>query len=345
MAFVRYNAVSRTAARALEEFDDSFRGALAVADPESLWAAQHGLLAQSDALKLTFPIPLDAVGYHEFKGEMKYRRLYSRALSMKSKTWADGVEEFEKVITAPDFIDWQSQPGNMAREWTRLPNQLVAVDILEGNPVLDFYRNPDTGAAGSRQLFASDHPFNVLKSAVGDFDNDIDTTQAEILNGTFFKTIKKYARSIKGPNGKPMGLRATGGVIICNGEREDLLDEALKLDTVIRVLSDDGAVTPPATVGTAVAAVTQQNRHKNTMSYLVADELTSASDDYLYVILDGRPEAHPWIVMQESAPEVIICDTSDQKYKDTGKVSYGSRGEANVAAGLPHRIVRVHITG
>lgn len=344
MPFVPYTVGSRTATRALERFDDSFRGALAIAEPDSLWASQHGFVLGTDAPKTTFPIPLDAVGYKEFKGEAKYRALYSRAISIfNDKTWQDGVEEFAKIIELPDFIGWNDQPAKMATEWTRLPNTLVA-QILEANPNLELYRDPDTGTLTSRALFATDHPSNILLPGLAQFNNTMDTTQAEILNGLFFKKIKKYARSIKGPNGQPMGIRATGGVILCTGEREDLLDEALKLDTVIREISSNGNITAPQTVGTAVGAVTVNNRHKGTMSYQVCDELTTASDDYLYVLLSGNAELYPWVVMQQNTPEVIIDDKSSDKYRRTHKVSYSSHGDCKAAALFPHRIVRVHIT-
>jgi len=342
MPFTTYNAVSRTAARALEEFDESFRDALAISEPETLWASQFGLVVSSDALKLTFPIPLDAAGYHEFKGEIKYRTLYSRALSMKGRIWQDGVEEFARIVESPDFIDWSGQPAKMAREWTRLPNTLVA-EMLEANPVLDFYRDPDTGTAGSRELFAADHPFNVMKTGLGDFDNDRETTQANILNGTFFRDLKMYARSIKGPNGQPMGLRADGGYILCAPAEADLFDEALKQDSVIRAISNDGAVTPPAAAGTVVAGVVQSNRHKGTMGSTVADELTTA--DVFYVLLVGNAECHPWIVQQGSSVEAIVHDKSSDRYKSNLKISYATIGEANSAAALPHKIVRYTITG
>jgi hypothetical protein len=345
MPFVPYTSASRTATRALEEFDDSFRGALAVADPDSLWASQHGLVLSTDALKTTFPIPFDAAGYKEFKGDIKYRTLYMRALTVfNDKTWQDGVEELAAVVELPDFIGWNEAPGNMAREWSRLPNTLVAA-VLEANPNLELYRDPDTQTLTARALFADDHPYNVIKSSVGSFDNDRTTTVAEILNGTFFSDLKTYANSIKGPNGQLMDVSASGGTIICNGTREELIDEALKQDTLVKAVSDAGVIAPPGSPGTVAAAVVQRNRHMGLVSYTVARELTSSSDDYLYVVLTGNPEQHPWVVMQEASPEVIIQDKSDAKYKTSLKISYSSHGQAKAAAMMPQRIVRYLITG
>jgi hypothetical protein len=346
MPFVPYTQAPRTAARQLEEFDNSFRGALAIAEPDELWAVKLGLVISTDALKTTFPIPLDCVGYKEFKGEIKYRNLYHRAISVfNDKTWQDGVEILAKKLTMPDFYGWGEQPTKMAVEWTRLPNTLVAA-LLEANPNLELYRDPDTGTLTNRAWFAGDHPCNILLSGMGTFNNNRSTTRAAILNGQFFKDVKQYARSIKGPNGQPMGFRATGGTILCNGNNEDLLDEALKLDTVIREIQADGVVAPPGAIASdTVAAVTQQNRHKNTMSYLVADELTTASDDAIYVKLSGNAEAHGFVVMQEAQPEIIICDESDAKYKERLLVSYSAHGEAKAAAMMPHSWVKYTITG
>lgn len=345
MPFVPYTQVSRTVARELEVFDESFRGALACAEPDDLWTAKFGFVLQAAILKATFPIPLDAAGYKEFKGDMKFRSLYERVISVyNDKHWQDGIEELADTITSDKFLGWGEQPGNMAREWNRLANTLVAVSVLEANPNLELYRDPDTLTLTSRALFADDHPCNILLSGMGTFDNNRGTTAADILNGNFFNDVKAYARSIKGANGQPMGFRGDGMTILCNGTREQLLDEATKLDTVIRGVSNAGVISPPGTPGTVVAGVTQQNRHKGT-AYQVLDELTSASDNVLYVILGGGPvENVPWVVMQESAPRVIIQDESSHKFSQNLKVSYSSDGKAKAAPLLPHRIVKYTIS-
>ncbi len=347
MPFVPYTQQSRTSTRAHEEFDESFRGALAIAEPESLWAAQHGFVISSEGmLKATFPIPLDAAGYREFKGEAKYRSLYMRSISVfNDKTWQDGVEELAKIVESNEFIGWGEQPSKMATEWTRLPNTLVA-QLLESNPNLELYRDPDTGTLTSKALFADDHPCNILLSGAGAFDNNRTTTVADILNGQFLSDLKTYARSIKGPNGKPMGFRGDGALILCNGSREQLLDEALKQDTLIRAVKNDATIVPPGTPGTAmVSAVTQRNRHLGTVGYQVCDELTSSSDNVLYVLLSGGPaDNYPWLVMQQSSPEVITQDKDSAKYKESHKISYSAHGDCKAAALLPHRIVKYTIS-
>ncbi len=329
-----YNSVSRDAARALSEFSDELRGALALGSFET-WASQNGLVRSTDALKTTFPIPLSAAGFNEFKGDYKYRSLYSRSLSMKSKTYQDGVEELSDVIEAPDFIDWPGEPARIATEWQRFANVLVAAMLESGagadGPLLDFYRDADSNTASTRQLFASDHPFNVLDSAVGSFDNDFTTTVAEIQNGTFFDTLEEYFRSIKGPNGKGLGLTINGGNILVPPSKAGLFKKALKDDTLIRAVSSTGV---PDAAASVVAAVTTKNMWQNQIGYTV-----------VYALAAGKPGLYPWIVQQGSSLEEIVCDKQSQKWKDTRKVSLAFVGQANVAACLPQRIAKVTITG
>lgn len=329
--------VSTDALASLREFSDEFRSALVLGDYES-WAGTFGLLRTTDSLKTTWPIPLDAAGYKEFKGDIKFRSLYHRSLSMTSKTWTDGVDAPYAEIATPDFIGWGEQPAMMAAEWGRLPNEMVAT-MLESNPQLDFYRDPDTDIVVARNLFADDHPFNVLQPSLGDFDNDITTTVAAINDGSFFETISDHFRAIKGPNGKPLGLRMNGGNFIVPGTREQLFKKALEQDTLIRSVDAAGAINPGSG---GVAAVTQSNLFKGTMGYTVADELTEAN--IFYAVAAGKPGLYPWVVQQGSAPEEILHDQDSELYKRHLRVGVAYVGQANAAAALPHPIVRVTIT-
>lgn len=329
--------ISRDALDSLREFSDEFRSALVLADFET-WAGSYGLLRTTDSLKTTWPIPLDAAGYKEFKGDIKFRSLYHRSLSMVSKRWTDGVEAHVDDIRAPDFMGWVEQPALMANEWARLPNEIVA-QMLEANPNLDFYRDPDTDIVTARALFASDHPYNVLAPEIGVFNNDINTTVADILSGVFFDTIADHFRSIKGPNGKPLGLRMSGGNFLVPGARETLFRKALEQDTLVRAVNAAGAI---GTGSGNVAAVTQNNIYKGTMGYTVADELTEGSK--FYAMAASKPGLHPWVVQQGSAPEEIMHDEDSEKYKNTLHVGVAYVGQANAAPALPHPIVRVTIT-
>lgn len=337
---IQYQQVSRDAARALEEFSDEFRSALALGDIEQ-WAGALGYVRTTAALKTTFPIPLDAAGYSELKGDIEFRRLYHRSLSMVSKEWADGVQEKARVIEAPDFIDWAGAPSRMAAEWQRLPQTLVATMLATSSydgPLLDFYRDSDTNAASTRRLFAADHPHNVLDDDQGSFGNTATTTVAEINSGKFFKDISAKFRAIKGPNGKPLGLRFAS--ILAPGAREQLFLDATKNDAIIRAIKNDGSLDPTAN---AVAAVAQANRFKGALDLTIGDELTHA--DYVYCFASGRPGLYPWVVQTEGAPEEVLHDKSSELYKRSRMVAVGYVGAMNVAACLPHGIIRAQITG
>ncbi len=339
-----YLQVSRDAAQSLTEFSDAFRSALTLADDFPIWSEALGYALSTSALKSTFPIPVDAAGYKAFKGNMKYRSLYARSLSMITTPWQDGVEALLSVIQAPDFLGWVEAPANMAREWRRLPNQLVADMLAESaldGPLLDFYRDADSKTASTRRLFAGDHPCNVFKSSVGTFDNRKTTTIAEIRNGTFFKEISQYFRTLKGANGKPLGLRMGGGEFLIPVEHEELFKEVLESDDLVRAVSNTGGLDATTNV---VAAIPRNNIYKGTFGRTVGEELED--QDHFYAIASGGDAANvPWVVMKEAGPEEIVFDASSERCRDTGMVSIGYRGNMNAAACLPHRIVRVEITG
>lgn len=339
-----YLHVSRDAAQALTEYRQEFSSALTIADDFPIWSEELGYVLTTSALKSTFPVNVDAAGYKPFKGNMKYRSLYARSMSMITTPWQDGVEALSSVIEAPEFMGWATAPQNMAREWRRLPNLIVADMLAEGSldgPILDFYTDRDSKTISTRRLFAADHPCNVFKSSAGTFDNRMSTTVAEIRNGTFFKAISKHFRTLKGPNGKAMGFRMGGGEFLLPVEWEELFKEVLESDDLVRAVSNAGALDATSNV---VAAIPRNNIYKGTMGAKVAEEL--ADQDHFYAIASGGDAGNvPWVCMKEGAPEEITFDKTSERWKDTGMVSIGYRGNANAAACLPHRIVRVEITG
>jgi hypothetical protein len=327
--------VSRDSADALREFSNEFRDALTLGEFET-WAEQWGLVKRNAALKTTFPIPLSAAGYHEFKGDFKYRRLYERSLSMMTRLWQDGVEEFARVVEAPTFAGWVEEPARMAAEWNRLPNIMVA-DMLAlsslAGPLLDIYRDPDTNAASSRRLFAADHPYNVLDATLGTFDNRLTTTEADIASGAFFDAAELHFRSILGANGRPMGLKL--GSCLVPSTRANLFKNTLQFDTIVRTIRN-------AADDDNVGAVTQNNIYKGTVGYTVADEL--ADQDHFYIRAAGKAGLFPWAVLTGTLEE-FVHDKTSARYKDSLKIAVALVGEAECAACLPHPIARVQITG
>lgn len=337
-----FNLVSRDAAQSLTEYSDEFRTALTLGE-FTPWAAELGFVRTTNALRTVWPIPLDAAGYKELKGDIKFRRLYSRSMSMISKTWYDGVQEKAAIIEAPDFIGWGEQPAAMAAEWQRQPNEIVA-DLLAANsfdgPLLDLYKDPDVQGSSSTVHLFDEHPYNVLLPDLGTFDNRITCTEAQIASGEVFDLIDEHFRNIMAADGKKrLGLTLTGGKLYVPATRNTAFKNVLNFDTLIRTVAADGTINPSSG---AVAAVTQNNAYKNTFGFSVADELQS--QDYFYARAAGRPGLHPIVIQTKGAPEEILHDKSSEMYKRSLEVGVAYVGEMNAGAALPHSIVRVEIT-
>lgn len=326
MAITR-DLITRAAARSLEEFSDQFRSALALGEVEQ-WSVSMGLSnGNSDAIKTTYPIPISAAGYEEFRGDMKYRSLYARTMSVVPKLWQDGVAELAQIVDAPDFTGFADEPAAMAFEAQRHPNTLVA-QALESNPVLAFYTDDESNTPGTRNMFelagGDPHPYNVFDESLGSFANDFDTPTT--IGKDLFAAAKQQFRSIKGANGKPLGLRMTHFLV--PAAREEEAKEFLEQDMLIEAVQEGGA---------NVAAVTQRNRHKGTVQLIVADELTDDNEAYCFAL--NKPGMYPWVV-QTSSPEEFVHDKSSAMYELEHKVGvrYMLRAAANLA--LPHCVQR-----
>lgn len=332
---VPYQQVSRTAARSLEEFDSQFRRALALGDIVQ-WAVMFGYMVTTNALKMTWPLPLDAAGYKELKGDMTYRRLYLREINLVSKEWQDGVAEKAAIVEAPDFVAWSDQPAIMAEQWQRQPNkvaaEMLALDTFNG-PLLDLYRDPDVGGASTKRMFASDHLHNVLKATVGTFSNTLTTTVADIESGAVFDTLSTRFRQVKGANGDSLGLRL--GSFLVPPTREMNFVRGLEPERTVQVIQN--------VAGTENVAATERRNLHRALTHEVADELKS--EDYFYAMAQPKAGMYPWVMMTKGAPEKIEHDKSSDMYKRSREIAVGYIGDLNVGAALPHPIIRVQITG
>lgn len=316
-----FNLVSGDAQRALEEFSEEFTAGLMIVSPEA-WAKQLGLANTSRALRTTYPIPVSAAGYTEFKGDLKYRSLFEKSIELKPKTWQDGVAELADIVEAPDFIGWAQQPAAMAAAALALPNEIIA-GLLEANP---------TSWTG-QPFFSTTHPINVFDVPFGTFSNDLTFASADVTG--FIAALregKQTYRSIKAPsrpseNPKPLGMRMTH--VLAPASMEELWRDALERDMIIEAVSDGAS-------GRAFAAV--NNRDKGTVSLVISDELTD--DDVFYTLALGKPGVYPWIVQDEGAPEEILHDKDSALYKTQLKVgvAYILRGNGGLA--LPHAMQR-----
>jgi hypothetical protein len=329
-----YNSVSRTVQGALTEYSDQFKSALAIAAEEVQdWAALLGMSATSDAIKTIYPFPIFAAMYQEFEGEVKYRSLYDRQISMRGKQWQDGVTEKAAIIEAGDFMGWGEQPAAMALEARRLPNTIVAAMLASNSfagPALEIYRNPDDSSADVvKALFATDHRYNVLDPSVGTFDN---TDVHDALDTDFLVEQKEYFRGLKGPNGQSLGLRMTHLLVPASLE-----EQARKL------LESDILVEAVLNGSTVVGGVGVANRHKGTVTLVVADELQEGTNPYVYALALNKPGMKPWIVQKSTSAEELIRDKESDYYKSTLKVSIAHVISANVGAAFPQAIRRIEI--
>jgi phage major head subunit gpT-like protein len=176
-----FNLVSRDAQRALEEFSQEFSAALAQGAVEQ-WAKTHGLAKTSRALKTTYPVPVSAAGYAEFKGDMKYRGLFEKSIELKPKTWQDGIAELASIIEAPDFTGWNEQPAAMAAAGEALPNEIIA-GLLEANGL----------CWDGQNFFDSDHPVNVFDADAGTFDNDFTGAGTDVVPAALKNAMARTA--------------------------------------------------------------------------------------------------------------------------------------------------------
>lgn len=290
MSSARFHQLSGDAQRSLEEFRQDFALALTQAAAET-WATDAGHAVVTDAPRVTFPIPVDQAGYKEFKGEIKYRSLYQKSVSLTPRRWTDGVKELASVIEAPDFIGWLNAPAAMAAAGAALPNQIIA-DALAANPT----------CWDGTAFFSDSHPYNVFDASVGTYDNDF-TGAGTTLTAANLKLAKQRFREVKGPGGKPLGLRMTH--VMVPPALEETAKDLLEQDLVIQAIgSNFGAV---------------DNRHKGTLKIIVADELADSSKWYGLAL--NKPGMKPWVTVSRGAPEEILQDKSDALYKNTLQVA------------------------
>jgi len=324
MPSITQNQLYSDARQALTEFSDRFKDSLQQNKDFTTWSAEIGIEVVTDALKTVFPIPLDAPGFTEFKDDMKYRDLFERSLSMVEKTWQDGVkgkaDKFER-----DFVGWLLAPENMATAARRAPNKWVT-SLLEANPILEYYRDPESKTAGSINMFHAAHPVNPIIPDLGTFGN---TGAAPVTaDAAWLKQAKSDFGKVKGLNGDPLGLEMTH--ILTPRAREQEFKDLLENDILVQTVKNAAGTENVGGVGV-------NNRHKGTVQLIVGEELTS---DVTFYTLAMNTGIYPWVMQRRATLEELLSDKSSQHYHDTleVKLSYILRGNAQLA--LPHSIKR-----
>jgi phage major head subunit gpT-like protein len=303
-----YDLVSRDAQRALEEFSQDYAAALALA-PVNQWAKELGLYNTSRALKTTYPIPVSAAGYREFLGDIKYRSLLEKSISLTPKTWQDGVAELASIIEAPDFIGWTSEPAAIAAAGDALLNDIVATELAA---------NPTSWT--DQPIFAAAQPVNVFNGGAGTFDNDVTGSGTDPSHENLV-IAKNLFRSISGANGKPLGLEMTH--VLAPASQTETWKDLLELDLRLITEGSSFGVLP--------------NRHKGTVTPIFATELTGTA---WYPLALNKPGVRPWVVQDDGPPEEIRHDKDSYLYKTQLKIGVAYIKRANGKLILPHVIQR-----
>jgi hypothetical protein len=336
-----YDLVSGDAQRALEVFQSEFNAALESVDPASEWSRLFGLVNTSRNIRTTYPIPISAAGYVERKGDDPMRSLYHRSISMKPKTWVDGIAELASVLEAPDFVGWVGEPARIAREARRHPNTLVA-QLLHANPNLGFYKDETLGTDLGIPLFSSSHRVNIFDDVSGTFSNVVLGGGTDFAGGNIdqamLKAVMKRMRAVKSSNGQPMRLSPSH--MIVHPDKEQEAKDFLESDLMRVSFLEGGDGSQKNT------DFRTNNRFKGLVQLVVADELAGVSGvdaDKVYFV-DASAGAKPWIIQDGGEIEQIVHDKSDSLYKSTGKVGVRYVLELAVAAALPHAIIRVDLT-
>lgn len=325
----RYDA-TYTAERALEEFSTELDMAYALGEGVEQWATMLGLDKQTNALKLTFPLALDAAGYHKHIGDPKFRHLSERELSMEVEVYQDGVEEYvRKIERDPGWSGWNQAPAGMALEALRFPNVLAAA-MLHANPLIDLYaeKYPGGATASTINLFHASHPVHIHDAAKGTFAN-AHTSWAGFTEAWAEEVVAMY-ETRKGPNGQPLGLAWTH-VLVPPGYAQaarKFFESALLVQNVLNA------------GGTIIGGVTTENRYKGVVQVVSAPELLDTDRIYTLALNKGAASPRPWIVQRMPTPRVITFDASGERAKITGKVGVSVELEAAVAGAIPVAIDR-----
>lgn len=325
-----YNQVSRDAQTSLTEFSMAFEMAYAgVGEP---WATEtKGILVQSSQfLTTTYPIPLSAPEFREFSGDMRFRRLGEKSLSVRPRTWQDGVMELEARITAPDFIGWNSEPEAMAAESKVTPNRVVAELLRDGKTIVS-WENAD--GVTTVKFFDAAHPNNPLEPGKFGTYKNLHTNKA--LTAKSILEMKLEMRKLKRPNGKtPRGVRMTH--ILVPPDLEDTARQLRNNDNI--PLAQTGAIIPGlGSEADKSGNVLVQNPVKGAFDYVVGDELEE--EGVWYPMCLGRPGTFPWLVHKRlrargGEMETIIHDYNSELYK--AKLMLGVSKIMEMNAALVH---------
>ena len=330
--------------RALEQFSSAFESAFEASDPASEWAKAFGLVENSQALLLTYPMSISAAGYKERKGDDAARDMYERSISITPVEWTDGVKVQKRRLEQNDFAiqSWTGEAARMAKEARRHANILTA-RLLHTNANIQLYKDATLGIDAGIPLFSSVHQVNIFDSTFGTFKNvlvggtsggDFDQAAPAIDQALFAAALNHGLTGIKGANGQLMAVNYTDLVVHpkwAQKAKDFLGSDLMRADFL---------------AGNGNTQLTTNNRYKGIVNLVVADELAQVSGidaDKVYFVDRNHP-AKPFIVQDGGTPEETRFDADSEFCKNTGMVKVHYNLLMGVTGALPHGILRVDLS-
>jgi phage major head subunit gpT-like protein len=326
--------------RALEQFSSAFESAFEASDPASEWAKAFGLVENSQALLLTYPMSISAAGYKERKGDDAARDMYERSISITPVEWTDGVKVQKRRLEQNDFAiqSWTGEAARMAKEAKRHANILTA-RLLHTNANIQLYKDATLGIDAGIPLFSASHQVNIFDSTFGTFKNVLlgggtDFVGGTIDNAMFAAALNHGLTGIKGANGQLMAVNYTD--LVVHPKWAQLAKDFLNSDLM----------RADFLAGNGNTNLLTNNRYKGIINLVVADELASVvgvDPDKVYFV-DRNHSAKPFIVQDGGAPEETRFDADSEFCKNTGMVKVHYNMLMGVTGALPHGILRVDLT-
>lgn len=307
MAVRSYDLVPADVQAALTQFSERFMQRFAELQEPALVSV--GIEENTNASKVTYPFPVYAPEFKQFTGEMWFRALGGKSLSLIPDTFQDGVKILAKKIESVDWVGWGMQPEAMAEAAMVHKAQLIAAALDAGTSVV----TPWDGLAH----FHTAHFINPGKKGAGTFANYVTGRAASLEN---LKTAKAELAAIPNAAGRPMGQKLTH--VICPTALEGTFEE----------IRNNTYVVASGTVGPV------ENLLKGSFT-IIATPTLSDLDDW-YVASVQSPADILWVLLNKGTPEEIIQDKSSGLYATSLEVAYAVLFERVVGLGDPHKIIR-----
>lgn len=326
--------------RALEQFSSAFDAAFEASDPASEWAKAFGLVEESQALLLTYPMSISAAGYKRRSGDDAARDMYERSISITPEEWIDGVKVQKRRLEQSDFAvqSWLRKATALAKEAKRHAN-ILAARVLHTNANLQLYKDSTLGTDAGIPLFSAAHQVNIFDGGLGTFKNVLlgggtDFVGGTIDNAMFAAALNHGLTGIKGANGQLMAVNYTD--LIVHPKWAQLAKDFLKSDLM----------RADFLAGNGNTNLVSNNTYKGIVNLTVADELAQINGvdpDKIYFV-DRNLEAKPFIVQDGGTPTEQIFDGDSEFCKQTGMVKATYALLMGVTGALPHGILRVDLT-